>query len=96
MFRYNDENGFVSTAHVKDSKSPFETVVCRNRRAPVVVEEYKSIEEAILGHMQWLKMYKDRTLPRNLVDVGTNPISENSRQNAAGWVVDIDESVATN
>ena len=78
---YTDEEKkiTVDTCMVTDSQDPFETgISCPlyNNGEWVIVETYKTREEAQEGHEKWVKKMTGDILPEMLVDVSTASIAK--------------------
>lgn len=68
------DNFFISTAEVTDSDDPYETAIkhpAYNDGIIIIVETYKTKEEAQEGHNKWVKIMTDMVLPEFLMDVST-------------------------
>ena len=73
--RLEDGDLVIDTASVTDSKNPYETAIKHpsyNEGEWVIVETYKTKEEAIIGHKKWVDIMTSNILPRKLKDASTS------------------------
>ena len=78
LSRYQDDVLIVSTAAVTDGKDPFETAVCHpfyNNDEMIIVESYKTRQEAYYGHKKWVNKMLSDNLPEYLDDCCNSHIS---------------------
>ena len=71
---YTDGELIVDTCAVSDSDKPFETGIIHPSYADgkwIIVELYDTKEEALAGHVRWVKTMTAKELPRVLEDVST-------------------------
>jgi len=75
---FQKEEFTVSTVTPSDTNEP-ETAVEHpdyNNGKWVIVEEYKSIGDAKIGHEKWVKAMTAEILPEILVDVSSSPVKQ--------------------
>ena len=71
---FEGKNLKISTAAVTDSPNPYETAINHidyNDGEWIIVEEYKTKEEARKGHNKWVLMMTKQELPNMLIDVSS-------------------------
>lgn len=76
---FNDGDLHISTVEVRDGRLPFETGVAHpeyNNGKWVIVDVYKTREEARIGHEGWIKAMTEDELPEALLDVANSEIAQ--------------------
>jgi hypothetical protein len=65
--------GTIDTARVNDNDKGYETGILHPLYSEswIIVEEYYSKEDAIVGHAKWV-VFLEKELPPKLIDVGTS------------------------
>lgn len=69
--RHKDENGFVSTCAVSDGRLPFETAISHKLYGDgkiIVVDGYSILEEAQIGHKEWVNKFITLNLPEEITE----------------------------
>ena len=77
--RYETEELFISTAHVIDSRKPYETAIAHpayNEGAIVIVQMYDNIEDAQAGHDKWVQIMTADKLPDYLTDANDSELTD--------------------
>lgn len=76
---YKKNGVFVSTCLVTDSDQPYETAVAHrryNNGNMMIVEMYKTVEDAKAGHKKWVKTMTGKRLPKTIFDRSTSDIAK--------------------
>lgn len=77
--RYEKDGLIVSTSKVTDSDSPYETAIHHKRYNSgewVIVQMYENIEDAKVGHKEWVKKMTSKNLPDEIKDVSTSTFAK--------------------
>ena len=77
--RYEQDNLIIDTCAITDSDQPYETAVAHpsyNDGNFIIVELYKTKEEAQIGHDKWVKIMTSENLPTVLKDESSSEIKK--------------------
>lgn len=77
--RHETEALLVSTAKCNDGDCPYETAIRHadyNDDELVIVEAYRTKDEALAGHAKWVSVMTAEELPESLTDCRNSKISQ--------------------